>query len=505
MSYHRGASSDAAPSDDVEPGIKVEAEDEKTQDAGQPELEVDDPDIVDWDGPDDPQNPRNWAGPAKLAHVVLVSAFTLYSNLAAVMFAPSALNLVAEFAITDTVVASLTVSIYLLGFAIGPLLISSLSETYGRLVIYHLCNVFYLGFTVGCALSNGTAMFLVFRFLCGCAASSPMSIGGGTIADLYKAEERGKAMALFGLGPLVGPVVGPAIGGFVSQSLSWRWTFWVILIFAGLVSAIALMVMRETYEPVLLQCKATEMREATGNTRLRARTADKDLPPREVLRRAVIRPTKMLIFSPIILLLSTYCAFMFGLIYLLFTTFPGVFGETYGFGPGISGLVYLGLGVGMILSIGLFGKLSDKLLHQPRGGRVARPELRLVLMMWSCPLVPVGFFWYGWSAESHTHWIVPILGTSLIGLTAFMLLMPAQLYLVDAFGTEGAASALAANTVLRSLFGALLPLAGPPLYSALGLGWGNSLLAFIALAFVPIPWLFFKFGERLRARFPVTY
>lgn len=170
------------------------------------------------------------------------------------MFAPSAPALVIEFAITDDMVASLTVSIYLLSFAVGPLLISSMSEMYGRLIIYHLCNLFYLGFTVGCALSSNTAMFLVFRFLCGCAASSPMSIGGGTIADLYEADERGKAMALFGLGPLLGPVsrmtapfpfaavygfltssqvIGPVIGGFVGQDLGWRWTFWIILIFVS--------------------------------------------------------------------------------------------------------------------------------------------------------------------------------------------------------------------------------------------------------------------------------
>jgi MFS family permease len=122
------------------------------------------------------------------------------------MFAPSAPALVTEFAITGDMVASLTVSIYLLGFAVGPLLISSMSDIYGRLIVYHLCNLTYVGFTVGCALSSNTTMFLVSRFLCGCAASSPMSIGGSTIADLYDADERGKAMALFGLGPLLGPV-----------------------------------------------------------------------------------------------------------------------------------------------------------------------------------------------------------------------------------------------------------------------------------------------------------
>jgi predicted MFS family arabinose efflux permease len=212
-------------------------------------------------------------------------------------------------------------------------------------------------------------------------------------------------------------VIGPVIGGFVGQDLDWRWTFWIILIVvsarvlelfhfhlmilltsfsvqAGVVSCLTLAVMRETYEPTLLERKAARLHKKTGNRHLRPRTANTDITPGQLLIRAIVRPTKMLIFSPIVLLLSVYCAFMFGLVYLLFTTFPGVFEQAYGFGSGVSGLVYLGLGVGMILSIGLFGKLSDKLPHQPRGGTVARSELRLILMMWSSPLVPVGFFWY---------------------------------------------------------------------------------------------------------------
>ncbi|KAI0102475.1 putative MFS transporter [Nemania sp. FL0031] len=467
-----------------------------------PEVKSDD--IVDWEGPEDPANPRNWKRAVKITHVILISVFTLYTNLAAVMFAPGAQDLVAEFGITNTIVASLTVSIYILGYVFGPFLLASMSEIYGRLIIYHICNTIYIGFTVGCALSTNTAMFLVFRFICGWAASAPMVVGGGAVADLYDTEERGKAMAMFGLGPLLGPVIGPVIGGFVTQYLGWRWTFWLVLILAGVVSILAVFLMRETFEPVLLERKTAKLRKSTGNDQLQPRTYNKDLTPGQRLRRAIVRPMKMLILSPIVLLLSIYGAFMFGLTYLLFTTFPAVFEETYGFAPGISGLAYLGLGVGMIISIGLFAFLSDKLLHQPHGGTVARPELRLILMIWSSPTVPIGFFWYGWSAESHNPWIVPILGTLVIGSGAFLILLPGQLYLVDAFGTEAAASALAANTVLRSLFGTFLPLAGPSLYNSLGLGWGNSLLAFIGVAFVPVPFLFYRYGERLRAKFPLN-
>lgn len=203
------------------------------------------------------------------------------------------------------------------------------------------------------------------------------------------------------------------------------------------------------------------------------------------------------------LLLSLFSAFVFGLIFLLFTTFPIVFEEQYGFSPGISGLSYLGLGIGMAIGLGLFGALSDRLLQKHKQGQLAKPEGRLLLMVWFCPIVPIGFFWYGWSAYEHRHWIVPIIGTLFIGLGALFVIIPAQIYMVDAFGPEAAASALAVNTVIRTLFGAFLPLAGTPMYAKLGLGWGNSLLGFICLLFVPVPIFFHRYGGWLRERFVV--
>ncbi|TQS33101.1 hypothetical protein Golomagni_06567, partial [Golovinomyces magnicellulatus] len=298
--------------------------------------------------------------------------------------------------------------------------------------------------------------------------------------------------------------IGPVIGGFVTQDVGWRWTFWIVLIMASVVSITALIFMRETYEPVLRKRMVT----AKGDSQESKNTPDQEvnvLRPGQLLFRAFVRPTKLLIFSPIVLLLSLYSAFVFGLIYLLFTTFPLVFEKTYGFGPGISGLSYLGLGLGMVVGIVLFSKLSDKLMNRTGGGSERRPELRLLLMIWAAPVIPIGCFWYGWSAHAVTHWIVPILGTFFIGLGAFLLMMPAQIYLVDSFGSDAAASALAANTVLRSLAGTFLPFAGDPLYSKLGLGWGNSLLGFLAIAFAPVPIFFYKYGERLRTKFKVDY
>ncbi|KAJ3499578.1 hypothetical protein NLG97_g216 [Lecanicillium saksenae] len=453
-----------------------------------------------WDGPNDPKNPRNWKPRVKLWHIILASLFALYSSLATVMYAPAAGELAEQFGITNSTVETFTISIYILGYVIGPVILSPLSELYGRLIIYRLCSVIYIAFTIGCALSTTTAMFLVFRLICGCAASAPLVIIGGTIADLYVPSERGAAVALSCISPLFGPALGPVIGGFVSRGLGWRWTFWIILIFAGIVTLATFLTMKETFEPVILKHKTT--------TALRKTYAD-NLPdirstPAQLLGNTMIRPFKIFMLSPVVLTLSLYTSFIYGLNYVLFTTFANVFKGTYHFSVELSGLSYLGLGMGMLASSLFCMFISDKLLKTSTAEREGCPEQRLIPMIWFNLALPVGFFWYGWSASQGTHWIVPMLGTVLIGIGSMMILIPSLSYVVDAFDTEAAASAVAVLAVSRSLFGAFLPLAGPALYQKLGLGWGNSLLGFIALAFSPTPYLLHRYGQTLRTKFPVA-
>ena len=249
---------------------------------------------------------------------------------------------------------------------------------------------------------------------------------------------------------------------------------------------------------MLLGRKAARLRKETGNAALVSKM-DRGLTPRQLFLRAITRPTKLLILSPIVLLLSLLCAFVFGLLFMLFTTFPTVFEEQYHFSAAVSGLSYLGVGIGMAVSLGAFATVSDKL--QKALGDSPKPEGRLKPMMWVMPAVPVGIFWYGWAAEKQTHWIVPIIGTSFFGFGFIWVIMPTQLYMVDAFGPEAAASALAANVILRLLSAAFIPLAGPSLYADLGLGWGNSVLGFIGVAFLPLPFFFYRYGGWLRERF----
>ena len=219
-------------------------------------------------------------------------------------------------------------------------------------------------------------------------------------------------------------------------------------------------------------------------------------------------------------------AVVYGYLYLLFTTITEVYEGQYHFSQGTVGLTYLGIGVGSMMGVIIFGIASDKIVKAKSKTGEMKAEYRLPPMIPGSFLVPIGcecllqscqlscqlsltnvptVFVYGWTADKHVFWLVPILGTGVVGIGLLATFMPIQTYLVDAF-TIYAASALAANTVLRSLVGAVLPLAGQKMYATLGLGWGNSLLAFIALAMCPIPVIFYRYGEKIRKspRFQIT-
>ncbi|KAJ5280359.1 MFS general substrate transporter [Penicillium angulare] len=461
-----------------------------------------DPNIVDWDGPNDPQNPRNWSEKNKIINVALISASVLYCNLATTMFSPGANIMEKEFGYDNPTIEILTVTISSMGFAVGPMFIAPLSEVFGRVPIYRVASICYLGFTVGCSRSTNVGEFLVFRLLTGLAASPFMTTGGGTIADILEKEERGVAMAVFTAGPLLGPVLGPIVGGFVTQDLGWRWTFYLILMLAGVVSTLSLIFMRETSSPVILKAKTARLRNETGNLNLRA-AGDKQIPITKLLAQALKRPIKFLILSPLVLLTAIYLAFIFSIVMLFYSTFPGVYEDTYHWSVGISGLAYVGIGIGCTIAIFTFGKLSDRLVQDKSNEGKYRAERRMILVMYFCPLVPVGLFIYGWTAYYKVHWIAPIIGTAITGMGVLMITSSCQIYVIDLFGPQAAASALSAITLLRNLLGACLPLAASALYDNLGLGWGNSVLAFIAVGFIAVPFLFYWRGQWLREKFPV--
>jgi len=237
-----------------------------------------DPNMVSWNGPEDPENPKNWKMSRKWTATIVVSSFvsvfcniwsrqaltipkTFISPVASSMVAPALTDMSRDLGVNNTVESQMMLSIFILAYAFGPLLLGPLSEVYGRVPVLQLANLFFLVFNLVCGFAQTSAQMLVFRFLAGLGGSAPLSIGGGILADCFTAEQRGKAIAIYSLAPLIGPAAGPVAGGFIAGNISWRWVFWIVSIADAAVQISGLFFLQETWAPKLLEAKARRLRE----------------------------------------------------------------------------------------------------------------------------------------------------------------------------------------------------------------------------------------------------
>ncbi|KAG1755713.1 major facilitator superfamily domain-containing protein [Suillus lakei] len=449
--------------------------------------------VHDWEH--DPANPRNWPLAKKWITATIVSLYTLVTPLASAIMAPGLPDLAIKFGITDSTVLALTLSVFVLSYAIGPLFVAPLSE------VFHLGNLFFLAFNLGCALSPNTASLIVFRFLAGLSGSAPIACGSGVISDLFVERERASAMAIYSIGPMIGPAIGPVMGGFIAESVGVQYVFYVIAAISGVAAILGIPFMRETYAPVIrLRLNNVALdpeKTSVGHPALTAHHMGKWSYLWVNLKRPVILLTR----SFICFILSLYMALIYGIYFLLFATFPDLFSNVYHFSTGIGGLTYIGVGFGFLVSTVFGAKLSDKIYIYlaARNGGKGKPEMRIPVLIFGSLFVPVGLLWYGWSAQAKAHFMMPIIGTAIFGFGIMTCFLPIQLYLVDTF--TYAASATAAASTFRSFLGFAFPLFGQQMFETLGYGGGNSLLAgFSIIIGIPFPvWIYFA-GERIRAK-----
>lgn len=352
--------------------------------------------------------------------------------------------------------------------------------------MYRITLLIFLIFQLGCALAPNITTLLIFRFFSGFFGSPTVTNSGGSLTDLWPQSHRSVPLALFSAASFLGPVLAPTAGGFVSQYTSWRWNFWIVLILGGSVYMTMFIFLPETYAPKLLQDKA----------RRNGQPLKHDIKGRHY--EGLTRPWIMLFTEPILFLLSLYMAFVYGILYLDFTAYPIVFRESRGWSMAISGLSFLGIGLGMAIATAgspLINRLHGHYVHKLGG---SYPEARLPHLIVISWFIPLGLFWFAWTALPPTHWISAILSGVPFGFGLVALFLGITSYLIDCYG-QYSASALAANAVLRSLFGAAFPLFAGRMYGSLGTPWATSLLGFLALAMAPLPWVFYRWGPKLRS------
>ncbi|KOS48384.1 hypothetical protein ACN38_g609 [Penicillium nordicum] len=459
---------------------------------------------VGWEE-NDPMNPRNMSKARRWLVVIIVSMGSLCVTCASSIYTTTYAQLMSEFGCSQEV-ATLGLSFFIWGLGIGPLFLSPLSEFYGRRNIYICSFSLFLVWIIPCALAKNTQTMIIARFFSGLSGSAFLSVAGGTVGDMFDRHELAFPMMLYTASPFVGPEVGPLVGGFINAFTTWRWTFYVLLIWAGVMLASIIFLVPETYHPVLLRRKAEKLRQETGDERLKA--------PIEKLQRSVIqtvllsmkRPVLLLLLEPMCLCLCIFSAILLGILYLFFGAFQLVFSEVYGLVIWQRGLCFLGLFVGMVIAI-----LSDPIWRRnyvrlERNHEKAtkmlddfQPEWRLPPAILGGPLVTIGLFIFAWTIYSNVHWIAPIIGSAVFGAGTILVYSGIFTFLVDAYPTFSA-SALAANSFTRSSFGGIFPLFGMQMYHNLGYNWATSLLAFLTLVMTPFPYLFFRHGSWIRSK-----
>lgn len=423
----------------------------------------DDPFIVDY-LPNDRQDAMKFSKGRKWTIAVLQSLSTFAVTFASSVYASGIEGVMQRFDVSREV-ATLGLSLFVLGFALGPLIWAPLSEVYGRKSILVISYTAYTALSVAAACAPNITALLVLRFFASAFGSSSMTNAGGVIADLFSRAERGLATGLFVTAPFLGPALGrwwmsffhaamfafvalvhllilvnyfsgPIAGGFLGETQGWRWILGLIAILGGVMWIVTMLATRETYAPFILRCRAKALSRMTGSvyvSRLDAGQPSKTLS--QELSVSFTRPWILLFCEPIVLLTSLYVAIVYGTLYMFFAGFPIVFQVARGWSQGTAGLPFVGVAIGVCLATlaaGVDNKRYVRLCAAAEAeGCAVEPEARLGTAMAGSIVLPIGLFLFAWTTYPSVHWIVPVIGATLFSCGLVMVFISLMSYLVD--------------------------------------------------------------------------
>ncbi|KAL8298293.1 hypothetical protein RB597_006843 [Gaeumannomyces tritici] len=454
--------------------------------------------------PGDPENPKNWSRAYKWYATMIVAATCFVVAFASSVITADIAGMAEEFGVGQEV-ALVSITVFVVGFGVGPMIFAPLSEIYGRRIIYGSTLLVAVIFIIPCALATNIETLLVCRAIDGIAFSAPMTLVGGTLADLWPNSERGVPMAAFSAAPFIGPAVGPLVGGYLADATSWRWLYWIQLVLAGVVWVLITFTVPETYAPTILARRAGRLRRETGE---RDHVTEQDLdmrPAGERLGVFLVRPFQLLFGELIVFLISLYMSVLYGLLYMFFIAFPIIYQKGKGFTAGQTGLMFIPCAIGVLVSAFCAPFVNNHYLKLVRRHSGKPPaEARLISMMCSCWFIPAGLFIFAWSSYPQLSWAGPAMGGFCVGFGFIFLYNSANNYLVDSYQHQ-AASALAAKTFIRSFWGAAVVLFTEQMYDRLGDQWASTLIALISVACCAIPFLFWRYGAAIRRRSKFAY
>ena len=308
--------------------------------------------VVEFDGADDPLHGQNWPLKRKMMTGAMLGYFTFLAAFGSSIFSAATPTVANVFGVGRTV-GTLGVSLYVLGFATGPIIWAPFSELRGRRLPLIIGSFGFMIFQFAVAVGKDLQTVLICRFWGGFFGACPLTVVAAVFSDMFDNRTRGLAITVFSIMVFSGPLMAPFIGGFIviNPSLGWRWTEYIVGIMSTLAFGFILLFLEETYPPVILINKAEELRRRTKNWGIHAKQEEIEIDLRELAEKNFSRPLRMLFTEPIVLLISLYMAFIYGLLYLFLTAYPLVFQGVHGMNPGVGGLPFFGMITGELLAV----------------------------------------------------------------------------------------------------------------------------------------------------------
>ncbi|KAG2002080.1 hypothetical protein GB937_009745 [Aspergillus fischeri] len=450
-------------------------------------------DLPEWSV--DPANARNWSLGKKLYNTAVPSLLCLLVSFALAIYSPSHAKVQKEFN-TNTTLSLLPFTLYVYGLAFGPMVSAPLSETYGRRFIYVFITPVALLFILGAGFAKNLATLAVCRLLAGILISAPLAVGAGTIMDIWTGVYTNRGVMLLMAIAFMGPALGSLVGGWIAEYKNWPWSQWTSLFLGAGIWFFSLGA-QETYPGPIIRRRAKKLGLPVPPAPIPSGLAGL----RFLVMVTLARPVYMLLTEPIVALCSLYASLNFSVLFCFLASIPLIYSTIYDFSPGQCGLVFIGIPVGCVVGTIALILIDSYTLtkHRARNLDVPPPPERLLWgAMVGSPLMPASLFWFAWTARPGVHWMSSITATGLFACSNILIFVSTALYLTNVYGAKYGASALAANGLLRYSVGGSFPLFTIAMYNNLGYSWASSLLAFLAVAFVPLPWIFYRFGTRIR-------
>ncbi|KAF2805188.1 MFS general substrate transporter [Mytilinidion resinicola] len=459
--------------------------------------------LVDWYNTDDPANPQNWSPKKKFTVAFLIDLYTF------VVYAGSAIYVSSEGLIMErfgvgNFKASLGLALYVLGYGLGPLILSPMSEipAFGRNVPYVVTFAIYVILCVPTSLVDNLGGLIFLRFLLGFLGSPCLANGGASMGDMYSLLYLPYSVAFWVSAAFAAPALGPLLSGYAVVAENWRWSQWEVLWMSAPVFILFFFFLPETSPANILLRRAARLRKLTGNEKIRSQTEidRKGTSFLRVLSEAIIKPIEICIKDPAVLFVNVYTALTYGIYYSFFEVFPLVYPPLYGFNIGETGTVFVCIVIGCVIAMSIyFSYLHFYLIPDIMKNGLRAQESRLVPALFACFGPPVGLFLFGWTARTSVHWIVSVIGITIYATSVYILLQCIFVYVPMSY-PQYAASLFAGNDFCRSLFAFGAILFSRPMFVDLGIGKGVSLLGGLSVMGIIGMWLLYFYGAKLRAR-----